>query len=159
VPRGQPLKLASVALLAALALGLGSLVACARPVEVVVPASPAPEVEAACAVFTAALPAELATVGERRDVTPESDLTAAYGDPPVGVRCGVPDPTALEPTSTLVTVEGIDWLPEELTGGWRMTSVGRIANVEITVPTEQGPAPSVAADLSPTITASLPPAG
>ena len=89
----------------------------------------------------------------------ESDLTAAYGDPPVGVRCGVPDPTGLTASSTLVTVEGIDWLPEELTGGWRMTSVGRIANVEITVPTEQGPAPSVASDLAPTITGTLPEAG
>ena len=139
-----------------LALGIGMLAACSRPVEVDAPASPAPEVAAACAQFTAALPAELSTVGERRDVTPESNLTAAYGDPPVGVRCGVPEPTALEPTSTLVTVDGIDWLPEELTGGWRLTSIGRTANVEISVPTEQGPAPSVAADLAPTITATLP---
>ena len=114
---------------------------------------------AACAAFTAALPAELSTAGDRREVTPESDLTAAYGDPPVGVRCGVPEPTALEPTSTLVTVDGIDWLPEELTDGWRLTSIGRIANVEVTVPTEQGPAPSVAADLAPTISATLPAAG
>jgi hypothetical protein len=118
-----------------------------------------PAVAAACAAFTAALPAELSTVGERRDVSPESDLTAAYGDPPVGVRCGVPDPTGLTASSTLVTVEGIDWLPEQLTGGWRMTSVGRIANVEVTVPTEQGPAPSVASDLAPTISATLPAAG
>ena len=64
-----------------------------------------------------------------------------------------------QPTSALVAVEGIDWLPEELTDGWRLTSVGRVANVEITVPSEQGPAPSVAADLAPTITATLPPAG
>ena len=140
-------------------MGAGLLTACARPVEVAVPASPAPQVAAACATFTAALPAELSTVGERRGVSPESDLTAAYGDPPVGVRCGVPDPTGLTASSTLVTVEGIDWLPEELTGGWRMTSVGRIANVEITVPTEQGPAPSVASDLAPTITGTLPEAG
>ena len=135
------------------------LAACSRPVEVAAPASPAPDVAAACAAFTAALPTELSTVGERREVTPESDLTAAYGDPPVGVRCGVPEPTALQPTSTLVTVDGIDWLPEELTDGWRLTSIGRIANVEVTVPTEQGPAPSVAADLAPTIAATLPAAG
>jgi hypothetical protein len=140
----------------ALALGAGLLSACSRPVEVAAPPSPPPEVSAACARFTAALPAELSTVGPRRDVTPESDLTAAYGDPPVGVRCGVADPGALTPTSLLVTVDGIDWLPEELTGGWRLTSVGRTANVEVTVPTAQGPAPSVAADLSPTITATLP---
>jgi hypothetical protein len=135
------------------------LAACSRPVEVAAPASPEPDVAAACGAFTGALPAELSTVGERRDVTPESDLTAAYGDPPVGVRCGVPEPTALEPTSTLVTVDGIDWLPEELTDGWRLTTIGRTANVEVTVPTEQGPAPSVAADLAPTISATLPARG
>jgi Protein of unknown function (DUF3515) len=138
---------------------VGLLAACARPVEVPPPPSPAPGVAAACAQFSAALPASLPTVGERRRVTPESDLTTAYGDPPVGVRCGVPDPAALLPTSTLVTVDGIDWLPEELTGGWRLTSLGRTANVEITVPTEQGPAPSVAADLAPAIIACLPAAG
>lgn len=135
------------------------MTACARPVEVVPPASPEPGVATACAAFTTALPAELATVGERRDVTPESGLTAAYGDPPVGVRCGVPEPIGRGPDSTLVTVDGIDWLPEELTGGWRLTSVGRTANVEITVPTEQGPAPSVAADLAPTIAATMPAVG
>ncbi len=162
MPCGQPLSRSVTARLPALALGLalamGLLAACARPVEVSAP-TPAPDVAEACAAFTAALPDELSTVGERRDVTPESDLTAAYGDPAVGVRCGVADPSALTATSALVAVEGIDWLPEELTGGWRLTSVGRIANVEITVPSEQGPAPSVAADLAPTITATLPPAG
>ena len=135
------------------------MAACSRPVEVPVTASPEPAVATACASFTAALPTELPTVGERREVTPQSDLTAAYGDPPVGVRCGVPDPTGPGADPTVVTVDGIDWLAQELTGGWRLTSVGRTANVEITVPTEQGPAPSVAADLAPTIEATLPAVG
>lgn len=113
----------------------------------------------ACARFSAALPDELPTVGARRTVTPQSQLTAAYGDPPVAVRCGVAVPSALTPTSTLVTVQGVDWLPEELTAGWRMTSLGRVANVEIVVPTDQGPAPSVAADLNPAIRATLPAVG
>ncbi len=118
---------------------------------------PAPDEAAAgaCAAFVAALPEQLGTVGERRDVDPPSELTAAYGDPPVAIRCGVPVPAALTATSTLVTVEGIDWFPEELTGGWLMTTVGLATNVEITVPTDQGPAPSVAVDLAPTITAAL----
>jgi hypothetical protein len=128
--------------------------ACARPVAVQPPDADEP-VARSCASFVAALPEELGTVGARRAVDPPSDLTAAYGDPPVAVRCGVPNPTALTGTSTLVTVEGIDWFPEELTGGWLMTTVGLDADVEITVPTEQGPAPSVAADLAPAITATL----
>lgn len=134
------------------------LAGCARPVAVP-PPQPPDEAAAACAGFVAALPGSLATVGERREVDPRSDLTAAYGDPPVSIRCGVPQPAALTPTATLVTVDGVDWLPEELTGGWLMTTVGRVANVEITVPREQGPAPSVAADLGPTISESLPPVG
>jgi hypothetical protein len=131
---------------------------CARPVAVP-PPQPPDDAAAACAGFIAALPASLSTVGERREVDPRSDLTAAYGDPPVSIRCGVPPPAALTPTAALVTVDGVDWLPEELTGGWLMTTVGRVADVEITVPTAQGPAPSVAADLGTTISANLPPAG
>ena len=125
----------------------------------IAPPTPAPDIDAACARFTAALPEEISTAGDRRDTTPESALTAAYGDPPVGIRCGVPTPDTLVPTATLVTIDGIDWYPEELTAGWRLTSVGRQANVEITVPTELGPAPSVAADLGPTIEATIPATG
>ena len=128
---------------------------CSRPVAVSAP-SAAPEAAEACARFSAALPDELPTVGSKREVTPQTALTAAYGDPPVAIRCGVGLPSALSPTSTLVTVQGVDWLPEELTAGWRMTSLGRVANVEIVVPADQGPAPSVAADLNPTIEATLP---
>ena len=119
------------------------------------PPTPGPQAAAACAAFGAALPDELSTVGGRREVAPESDLTAAYGDPAVSVRCGVPAPAALRPDSALVTVDGIDWFPEELTAGWVMTTVGLAADVEIVVPDAQGPAPSVAADLAPTISATL----
>ena len=134
---------------------LGLVAGCTRAVQITEP-TPDPRAADVCAQFTAALPGELPTVGERREVTPTSDLTAAYGDPAVGVRCGVPDPAALGSTSTLVTVDGIDWFAEELTAGWRMTTVELVANVEITVASGQGPAPSVASDLAPTITATVP---
>lgn len=143
---------------AGLVLVAGSLVlvsGCARPVEVAPPA-PTGSAAAACERFTEALPDILSTVGARREVTPATPWTAAYGDPPVSVRCGVPTPETLSATSQLVVVDGVDWFPEQLTGGWMMTSTGLVANVEITVPTEAGPAPSVAADLSPTIKATLP---
>ena len=123
------------------------------------PPEPDGGTDSTCAQFTAALPPGISTAGDRRDTTPESALTAAYGDPPVGIRCGVPTPATLTPTATLVTIDGIDWYPEELTAGWRLTSIGRRANVEITVPAELGPAPSVAADLGPTIEATIPAAG
>lgn len=131
---------------------------CSRSVEVPAP-TPDAETATLCVAFTGALPDELPTVGARRDVTPSPELTAAYGDPPVGVRCGVPDPATLSSTALLVRIDGIDWFPQELTAGWRMTSVGRAANVELTVPSEQGPAPSVAADLSTAITTTIPAEG
>jgi Protein of unknown function (DUF3515) len=138
---------------------LATLAGCARPVAVAPPVpDPSDAQLAACERFTRALPDSLSTVGERRAASPDSPLTAAYGDPPVSVRCGVPTPAALRADSQLVTVDGVDWFPEELTGGWLMTTTERVADVEITVPTEDGPAPSVAADLAATITATLPPA-
>jgi hypothetical protein len=109
-----------------------------------------------CAGFVRALPEQLSTAGARREVQPDPGSTAAYGDPPTTVRCGVPRPRGLTPAATLVTVDGIDWLPEELSAGWMMTTVGRVAHVEITVPDAVGPAPSVAADLAATIATTLP---
>jgi hypothetical protein len=136
-------------------MALCDLAGCARPVEVPEP-TPGPDVAALCASFTAALPESLPTAGDRREVTGGRELTAAYGNPAVGVRCGVPEPEALSPTSTLVTIDSVDWFPEELTGGWRMTTVGLPAVIEISVPSAQGPAPSVAADLVPVITGTIP---
>lgn len=130
-------------------------VACSRPVAVTVPEPPA-DVAGVCNRFIETLPEELPTVGDRRAVTDDSRLTAAYGDPPVAVRCGVPSPSALTPTSMLITVQGLDWFPEELSAGWRLTTVGLVADVELTVPSAHGPAPSVAADLQPALAATIP---
>lgn len=134
---------------------MGGLIGCARPVSIVPPLA-APSVEHACEAFQRSLPERLSTTGARRDVRPGSTLTAAYGDPAVTVRCGVPRPVALAADSVLVTVDAVDWFPERLTAGWMMTTVGRVANVEITVPEAVGPAPSVGADLSAIIDETLP---
>lgn len=143
---------------ATILLAAPTLGGCSRPVAVEPPIADAPTTQA-CAGFTLALPSSLSTAGQRRDVRPDSELTAAYGDPPVTIRCGVTMPAALTATSTLVTVDGIDWFPEQLSAGWRMTTTGRVANVEIAVPDSLGPAPSVAADLTPVIESTIPSVG
>ncbi len=125
----------------------GALAGCARPVAVT-PAQLDSEVAAACAQLMAALPSELADVGARRKVTPASSATAAWGDPPVLLRCGVPVPAALEAQSLLVTVDSVDWFGEQLTGGYLLTTVGRVLNIELTVPTAHGPAPEVATEFA-----------
>jgi hypothetical protein len=98
----------------------------------------------------AALPETL--IGESSRATePESDLTAAWGDPAITMRCGVPDPPALTPTSALISINGVDWFPEPVAGGYRFTSHGRTTNVEVTVPDTYSPEADPVTVLSPVI--------
>jgi hypothetical protein len=75
------------------------------------------------------------------------------------LRCGVPTPAALAPTSQLLTVDGVDWLPEQLTHGYLFTTVGRSVNVEVSVPDAYSPEAGALADLAPSIAATIPPSG
>jgi hypothetical protein len=107
----------------AVALVAAALVAaCGRQVSV-----PAPDTQAApCA--SVSLPATVSGAGLR----PTTELgTAAWGEPPITYRCGVTRPAALTPTSQLLDVAGIGWLPLEGVGG-----TGFIA---VTWPTESDP--------------------
>lgn len=91
-----------------------------------------------CADLAAQLPDTLAGQNSR-PTDPESVLTTAWGDPAIIVRCGVPRPEALEPTSQLTSVNGVDWFPEELTRGYLFTTYGRRVYVEVTVPDDYAP--------------------
>jgi len=73
---------------------------------------------------------------EHRDTDPESELTAAWGDPPLVLRCGVRRPPGLSATSEVVEVEGVDWFLVESAARYTFTTVGRAAFVELSVPTE-----------------------
>lgn len=137
---------------AALLVAGFALAGCATPVTV----EPPPAVPPECAQIIDALPDRVAGQ-DRRRTDPESTATAAWGDPPISVRCGVPVPDAYAPTAQLVTVNGVDWLPEGLSSGFRFTTVGLPANVEVTVPDAYEPEADVVAQLSvPISRASLP---
>ena len=103
-----------------------------------------------CSAVHGALPDEVLGHGVTA-TTPKSPLTSAWGQPPIVLRCGVVTPEALTPTSQLLTVDGVDWLPEKLTQGYLFTTVGRAVNVEVTVPDAYSPEADVLADLSPDI--------
>ena len=92
-------------------------------------------------------------------LTPKSPLTSAWGTPAIVLRCGVGVPGALTPTSQLVTVDGVDWLPEQLTHGYLFTTVGRGVSVEVSVPDAYSPEADALADISPAISALDPAAG
>ena len=85
-------------------------------------------------------------------------MTAAWGDPALVLRCGVPRPADLQPTSDIVEVEGVEWFLVESAAGYTFTTTGRSAYVELTVPAEvdrsEATAPLV--DLAPAIIAEDP---
>lgn len=132
---------ASLAAAAVVLAGL-SLAGCGRTLAIEPVASPDPD----CAAVLARVPAELA--GQRQREVADPATTAAWGSPPVILRCGVTEPTALEPTSGLVDVDGIAWLPEPLERGTLFTSIGTRPRLEVTVPVEQDPAGPVLVELS-----------
>ncbi|MCZ3387172.1 MAG: DUF3515 domain-containing protein [Actinomycetia bacterium] len=91
-----------------------------------------------------------------RETGPESSLTAAWGDPAIVVRCGVPRPAALEPTSQLTSVNGVDWFAEELTGGYLFTTYGRQIYVEVSVPADYAPEIAPVTELTTAVAATIP---
>ena len=86
---------------------------------------------------------------DRRDTTPRTARTAAWGDPAVILRCGVERPKGLTSTAQLNTVNGIDWLVETRAGGHVFTTVGRAAYIEVVVPAEHDPQVGPLVDLAP----------
>lgn len=74
----------------------------------------------------------------RRDVSAPS-AGAAYGDPAIIARCGVP---ALAPTTNdCIEVDGIGWVAEGLSDGTRFTTFGRDPALEVLVPSDYAPEP------------------
>ncbi len=112
----------------------------AGPATVAVP-SPSPAQAAMCRALHRALPRTFDGL-PRHDPSPASDFTAAWGDPPVVLRCGVPAPAVLTPTSPhydpsaqAEEIDGVDWLPErQPDGSVRCTTTLRKAYVEVTLP-------------------------
>lgn len=94
------------------------LTGCGRQVAVEPPSQP----PAICSALVAGLPPAVDGAGQR-PTTPDSPATAAWGEPPIVLRCGVSPPAALSPTSVLLEVDGIGWLPEPLEAGTVFTAV------------------------------------
>jgi Protein of unknown function (DUF3515) len=121
------------------------------------PPHPAPPVRARCAALTRRLPSRLG--GQpRRTVRPGSPLTAAWGNPPITLRCGVPLPAALTPASDLVAVNDVSWFAQPAGSAVpsRFTAVGREAYVEVGVPARYAPAGPILVAVSNAIAAAVP---
>ncbi|MFC1420404.1 DUF3515 family protein [Streptacidiphilus cavernicola] len=97
-----------------------------------------------CAALKAALPATL-DGKKRRGTSPAAATAAAWGDPAIVLRCGVPQPDVLDPHSPAYDphmdshdaeeVNGVCWTSEPVDGGgFRYTTLQQQAYVEVTVP-------------------------
>lgn len=145
---------------AALAVA-GSLTACGSsgpPALTVSAPTPAPRkaVAAVCAALLPALPEKVDDVPRRR-VQPDGVPAAAWGeDPTVVLRCGVPVPREFTQTSTLTGVNEVDWFLVERPDALVFTTIGRRANVEITVPRAYEPAVGPLVDVAEAMRATNP---
>lgn len=111
----------------------------------------------ACVRIITALPADVGNQ-PRRDID-GGPFVAAWGDPPIVLRCGVGTPSGFGPTSLCQRANDIDWyVPEESIDDAGadvvMTTVGREPALEVSVPARYRPhSPgNVMIDLEPVIT-------
>lgn len=110
--------------------------ACGYDAVEIEPFEPQPGSAEACADLFEQLPDTLGNA-VRRDVTVEEPMAAAWGEPPIVLRCGVRLPAAYEPDATLVEIDGVGWLPEVGEGGAFFTSADRDVLVEVAIPDDQ----------------------
>jgi hypothetical protein len=135
----------------------------AGPVEVAA-VSPSPDDENRCRDLIDALPSTVAGQS-RRDVEPSDAPAAAWGDPAIVVRCGVPRPATFKATSQCWEIDHVPWfatdgdgrpLPDSgpIEDDVVFTTIGRSPSVEVTVPDEWTPQSDALFDLADAIKAS-----
>jgi hypothetical protein len=90
-----------------------------------------------------------------RDVEPADLPAAAWGQPPIVLRCGVGLPPEYQPDAILTEIDGVAWLPSEGVGGTFFSTVDRDPVVEVAVPDDYDPA-TVLGDLGSSIEAHIP---
>ncbi len=120
---------------------------CGRDVAVPSPEAPSP----ACAQVS--LPDTVNGAGRRPTGEPG---TAAWGEPPITWRCGMPRPPQLAADSALLEVDGIAWLPVAATGGdvfYAVTwpSASEPIYIEVAVPDAYAAPADVLLDLAPAL--------
>jgi hypothetical protein len=125
------------------------------------------QVQQICTALHAHLPATVD--GQSKDqVSPASELTAAWGKNPIVLTCGVARPAMLtpgnstyDPSAQAVYANGVDWLPVQVSNGYEYYAIQREVFVEVFVPSsynlaDGNPGMDAATDLSPAIIAGTP---
>jgi hypothetical protein len=95
------------------------------------PSASAAPVLSACRALLAALPDQLDKGVRRRPVSGDATRTAAWGDPPITLRCGVPLPDQnLEP----IVIDGLSFVTTKSGVITTWTTSNRAVNVSVDVP-------------------------
>lgn len=144
-----PRNVGAVAFLTALAVAVGGCGNDEVPVE-------SPSLSGAdataCSDLVDALPDRVADQ-QRRPVHPADAYAAAWGDPAIVLRCGVPTPRGFDEFATCQETNGVGWfIPEEQMQGEPaeilMTTIGFEQNVEVRLPEEYWPPAEAMVDLA-----------
>ncbi|AEA26939.1 hypothetical protein Psed_4793 [Pseudonocardia dioxanivorans CB1190] len=130
----------------------------AAPVDA--PDASGPQCTALLAALPATLPGGDGQLATRPLADPAPAGVRAWAAPsrPVVLRCGLPRPAELTPTSALVVVDGVSWLqlpddvPDPVQSSW--VAVDRPTYVAVTTPATAGSGPLQA--ISDAITATMP---
>ena len=144
---------ACVALLVVVTAGCGS-----SDVHIDTPALTGADA-AACASLVEALP-DAVSDQTRRATDPEDAHGAAWGDPAIVLRCGVPKPAGFDKFATCQVTNDVGWfVPDEQiddpSADVVMTTIGFEQNVEVTVPASYRPPAAAMVDLADAIKESI----
>ena len=96
------------------------------------PSASAAPVLAACTALLSRLPDELDKGVRRRPVSGDPTRTAAWGEPPVTLQCGVPLPDQELPP---LEVDGLPFVTRKTAGRVYWTTQNRAVNVLLDIPT------------------------
>ena len=116
---------------------------------------PAPGTAETCARLVEALP-EVVDDAVRRDVEPPTTTSAAWGQPPVILRCGVEEPAGVDPTAAVLEVGGVGWRSVPGSGGTFFYTDRRSVVVEVAVPDDYAPEADVLVDLAESVATTVP---
>lgn len=137
------------------ALGALALAGCGFGAVEVAAYEPQPGAAEACAGLLDDLPETLEDA-VHRDVTPSDLPVAAWGQPAIVLRCGVPLPSSYRPDAQLLDVDGVGWLAADGEGGTFFTAVDREVLVEVAIPDDYAPEAGILTALAPSILDHLP---
>ncbi|MEP7089758.1 MAG: DUF3515 domain-containing protein [Nocardioidaceae bacterium] len=109
----------------------------------------------ACRALVEALPGHVADQPARA-VEAGSGYAAAWGDPAIVLRCGVPRPKGFNAYSGCEDTNGVGWyIPESQRTGdvvaITMTTIGRAQNVEVRIPAAYVPPANTMVDIAPAL--------